>query len=65
MYKSILLFLAVPLALPAQTLTTIITFNGANGAQPTALIQASDGNYYGTTEDGGSGYGTIFQLTVR
>src|SRR5580693_6202004 len=63
MYKSILLFLAVPLALPAQTLTTVATFNGANGTQPTALIQASDGNYYGTTEGGGSGYGTIFQLT--
>ncbi len=64
MYKSILLFLAVPLSFPAQTLTTIATFNGVNGAQPTALIQASDGNYYGTTEDGGSGYGTIFQLTA-
>jgi uncharacterized repeat protein (TIGR03803 family) len=64
MYKSNLLFLAVPLALPAQTLTTMATFNGVNGAQPTALIQASDGNYYGTTEDGGSGYGTIFQLTA-
>ena len=64
MDKSILLLLAVPLALPAQTLTTVVTFNNANGAQPTALIQASDGNYDGTTEDGGSGYGTIFQLTA-
>jgi uncharacterized repeat protein (TIGR03803 family) len=57
-------FLGCPSFLPGQTLTTVATFNGANGAQPTALIQASDGNYYGTTEDGGSGYGTIFQLTA-
>jgi uncharacterized protein (TIGR03437 family) len=64
MCKSILLFLAVPLALPAQTLTTVVTFNGANGTAPTALIQGSDGNYYGTTEAGGSGYGTLFQLTA-
>ena len=63
MYKSILLVLAVPFALPAQTLTTVITFNGANGAGPRALIQASDGNYYGTTSAGGLGAGTIFRLT--
>jgi uncharacterized repeat protein (TIGR03803 family) len=62
-YKSIVLVLAVPLALAAQTLTTVATFNGANGAGPSALLQASDGNYYGTTGGGGSGYGSIFQLT--
>jgi uncharacterized repeat protein (TIGR03803 family) len=55
-------------------LTTLYTFctlaNCADGKQPTgALIQATDGNYYGTTEFGGvgvcsfGGCGTIFKIT--
>jgi uncharacterized repeat protein (TIGR03803 family) len=48
------------------TLTTLISFNGTNGAFPKAgLIQGTDGNFYGTTSSGGTnGYGTIFQLGV-
>ena len=48
------------------TLTTLISFNGTNGASPQAgLIQGADGNFYGTTTQGGTnGYGTIFQLSV-
>jgi uncharacterized repeat protein (TIGR03803 family) len=51
---------------PAGILTNLRDFNGANGGGPNfgGLIQASDGNIYGTTEGGGSaGYGTIFKLT--
>ena len=38
---------------------------GANGSNPQGgLVQASDGNFYGTTEkDGTSGYGTVFEIT--
>jgi hypothetical protein len=57
---------------PAGVLTTLALFNGANGSDPWAgLLQASDGNFYGTTRDGGNivgsrtgnGYGTVFQMT--
>ncbi len=41
------------------------SFNNANGAVPFAgLVQAGDGNFYGTTEAGGSfGAGTVFRIT--
>ncbi len=51
---------------PAGVLTTIYSFTGgADGAAPeAALIQAADGNLYGTTAAGGAyGAGTVFQLT--
>jgi uncharacterized repeat protein (TIGR03803 family) len=55
----------------AGTLTTLHTFNGADGANPAAsLIQGSDGFLYGTTEFGGSssclpgsGCGTVFRMS--
>jgi uncharacterized repeat protein (TIGR03803 family) len=39
--------------------------NCTDGGTPNALIQATDGNFYGTTSVGGAskGYGTIFKLT--
>jgi uncharacterized repeat protein (TIGR03803 family) len=56
---------------PAGVLTTLVQFNVANGAHPSAgLVQGSDGNFYGTTHYGGNlslnsgiGYGTVFKLT--
>ena len=46
------------------TLTLIRSFNGVNGSQPqSSLIQASDGNLYGTASEGGTGTstgGTVF-----
>jgi uncharacterized repeat protein (TIGR03803 family) len=48
------------------TLTTLLSFNGANGANPQAvgLISDAAGDLFGTTEFGGAnGYGTVFELT--
>jgi len=53
------------------TLTTLYTFCAsgeqpcADGSQPYAgLVQGSDGNFYGTTYDGGAyDYGTVFKIT--
>ncbi|MDQ6808260.1 MAG: hypothetical protein M3Z64_02365 [Verrucomicrobiota bacterium] len=50
---------------PAGQLTTLVNFNGTNGNTPqAALLQARDGNFYGTTSGGGAGnFGTIFKMT--
>ena len=58
----------------AQNLTTLVAFDGTNGSNPAAsLIQARDGNLYGTTEYGGpisgceGGFnpcGTVFKVTT-
>jgi uncharacterized repeat protein (TIGR03803 family) len=47
------------------TLTTLYDFNSANGANPEApMVQAANGNFYGTTLFGGANNGgTIFKLT--
>lgn len=49
-----------------QTFTTLQSFDGTDGA-PTysALVQASSGDLYGTTVDGGANdnHGTIFKIT--
>jgi hypothetical protein len=50
-------------------LTTLWSFtNGADGASPYgALMQGSDGNFYGTTSGSGSGSspnGTVFKLFI-
>lgn len=49
--------------------TSLVSFNFTNGAYPGKLLQASDGNFYGTSGGGdytnqfGFGYGTIFRMT--
>jgi len=50
---------------PAGALTTLVSFNLANGYNPSAgLVQGSDGNFYGTTDGGGAGGGgTVFKMT--
>jgi uncharacterized repeat protein (TIGR03803 family) len=54
---------------PAGTLTPLWQFgslsNNADGRGPSgALVQGSDGNFYGTTLGGGTyGMGTVFQIT--
>src|SRR3989442_13242266 len=49
----------------AQTLTTLYSFTGSDGAHPYAgLIADASGNLYGTTNSGGAnGYGTVFKVT--
>jgi len=55
------------IASSAPTFTLLDSFNGTDGAYPYgAVVQASDGNLYGTTSEGGLGYGlwgTIFKMT--
>jgi len=49
-----------------QTLTTLATFNGANGQLAKGgLIADALGNLFGTTQDGGAygDYGTVFELS--
>lgn len=51
---------------PDGTITTLWSFgSGSDGQFPEAgLVQASDGNFYGTTASGGTtGYGTVFRVT--
>ncbi len=53
---------------PTGTVTTLASFSQANGFAPSApLIQASDGNFYGTTSDGAAttdpGFGSVFKIT--
>jgi uncharacterized repeat protein (TIGR03803 family) len=46
-------------------MTTLHMFSGTDGAGPEgALVEATDGNFYGTTYAGGAyGHGTIFKVT--
>src|SRR2546425_8337711 len=48
-------------------LTMLVSFDGANGSSPqAALIQRSDGDFYGTTLSGGANNkGTVFQVTTN
>ena len=51
---------------PSGALTSLHSFNGADGIEPEdGLVQASDGDLYGTAEGGGAyNYGTVFELQV-
>ena len=62
----LLLLAAGSLALSAQTLITLHSFNKTDGSNPYAgLMQANNGNLYGTTSAGGAnGDGTAFQITT-
>ncbi len=65
---ALLLFCATTgIALPAQTLTTLYSFDGRYAYAPVGLVQATNGDFYGTTVIGGAGvedgYGTIFKVT--
>jgi uncharacterized repeat protein (TIGR03803 family) len=59
------LCMATAVASDAQTYNKLRTFVGRNGAGPEApLVQGIDGNFYGTTAEGGAiGSGTVFKIT--
>src|SRR5208282_5401432 len=54
---------------PSGTLTTLYSFcsqaDCTDGASPNGVIQGGDGNFYGTTTDGGANRigGTVFKIT--
>ncbi len=66
-YGMFLLCLTTAIASPAQTFTTLDSFAGNDGANPLAgLVQATNGNLYGTTDKGGrNGEGTVFKITPK
>jgi uncharacterized repeat protein (TIGR03803 family) len=55
---------------PSGTLTRLYSLRGTDGAFPWGLIQATDGNLYGTTLEGGANdlcnaaCGTVFKITL-
>ncbi len=65
--------LAASIALNAQAFTELRAFNGTNGWSASSLVQGFDGNFYGTTQWGGTtfresgptdpGDGTVFEIT--
>ena len=50
----------------SNAVTTLVSFNGTNGYEPTASpVEDSSGNLFGTTNQGGSSNdGTVFELKV-
>ena len=65
-----LLGVGLAIASPPLTLTTVHSFDFTDGESPSALVQGTDGNFYGTTYYGGSnsscsslGCGTVFKIT--
>ena len=61
---ALFLFCAAAIACPAQTLTTLASFDeSTTGVNPNlmSLVQGFDGNFYGTASGGGANSGgTIF-----
>src|SRR6516164_5824679 len=49
----------------APAFTTLLSFNGTNGANPAAgLVQGADGNFYGTAPNGGpNSNGIVFAIS--
>src|SRR5580658_9658731 len=62
----LILWAATAAALPAQTFTTLHSFDGTDGGFPSAgLVQGTNGKFYGTTSGGGAyGDGTVFSITA-
>ena len=65
---ALLLCAATAIPSPAQTFTSLLSFDVTDGAGPDAsLVQGLDGSLYGTTSGGGSGSddnGTVYKITL-
>jgi uncharacterized repeat protein (TIGR03803 family) len=63
----IVVCMAMAVASPAQTFSTIFSFDGSNGRSPNGpLIQGFDGSLYGTTVIGGAhSLGTVFRFNAN
>jgi len=61
----LILCAATPLALHGQMFTSLHSFDGGDGELPfSGLVQATDGDFYGTTYAGGAfNGGTVFRMT--
>ena len=68
----IMLWATITITCSAQTFSSLLSFSGTNGGHPDApLIQATDGDFYGVTQNGGNtnqictngGCGTVFKIT--
>src|SRR5579872_7239642 len=62
------LCIATAIASASPIFTTLLSFDDANGAFPhSVLVQATDGNFYGTTYAGGANdkAGTVFKITPQ
>jgi uncharacterized repeat protein (TIGR03803 family) len=56
--------LALAIAAPAQTFTTLANLTTTTGQTPLSpLVQGFDGNLYGTTVNGANGFGSFIQVT--
>jgi uncharacterized repeat protein (TIGR03803 family) len=70
-YAVLALCVTTAITLPAQTFTTLYTFcresRCTDGSVPNpGLVQATDGNFYGTTSGGGTNsFGTVFKITPQ
>jgi uncharacterized repeat protein (TIGR03803 family) len=70
-YAFLTFWAVTAVCLPAQTFTSLHSFDIKDGQYPwSPLLQGIDGNFYGTTQNGGSftnacsgGCGTIFKIT--
>jgi uncharacterized repeat protein (TIGR03803 family) len=58
-------FLGLVVSLPAQTFTTLQSFDSTDGGSPEAgLVEGLNGSLYGTTQQGGvNSAGTVFEIT--
>ncbi len=65
-FRFIMALLSLGTCATAQTLTTLVNFNGGDGANPQAGLVASGGTLYGTTYAGGSSSaGTVFAINAN
>ncbi|HXJ93223.1 MAG TPA: choice-of-anchor tandem repeat GloVer-containing protein [Terriglobia bacterium] len=69
-FAAVLLCSATATVTSGQTFKSLLSFDETDGYRPMAgLTQATNGNFYGTTEDGGTctadsyGCGTVFEIT--